>query len=423
MGSPLQITVSVVDRTSRESEAARVILEAAKATPMSNTPRRPGESLTDWGNRLKQGDHRKAAAKSAPAKTRTGGSADFESKHPRGRGGSWTLKQGATGHDVRHVQRVVGAKQDGQYGTATKAKVLAFQAAHGLQQDGIVGRQTVAAMRGDVNAATIKPGQASKADAKWLRGRVGRHSRVQESVVVDPLAIRVEVGRPAGALELRLGEDLRLVEAEDLRLHEESDLAIVETVGGQLVAMDLRLVEATAQTEQVKFNADGTVDMVLIRPCSGRGVGNRIYEAEMLSQNAHVFSGWPMYDNHESEAAKRARQGIPRPPSELAGEIRESWWDASFTSAIDEQLEYGPGAVIARCMLTEDMEKLVRRIPRAVKCSLNAAATSMRPGSRNGRRGMIVEGILNDPENSSVDLVTKAGAGGQVASVLRQIAA
>lgn len=428
MASPLQITVTVEDGASREFEAAGRLLEAAKATP-SNLKRNAGESLTDYGRRLKTDDRRRAQA-AKPAKTRSGGSQDFERQHPRGRGGAWVLKQGASGDDVRGAQRIVGAKSDGKFGEQTATKVRAFQRAHGLQVDGVVGAQTIAAMRGDGDAASVKPGKATGRDRRWLRKR-SRRTAVQEAAV-DPLAFRVAAGAAGplgvlvgmtapGVLGLRLDESLRVIET-GMELHEEADLALVETVDGASRLFDVRLLEATA-ADTVKFNADGTVDMVIIRPCHGRGQANAIYEAAMLERDAGVFSGWPSFDNHESEAAARARRGLPRPPSELAGEIRESWWDPAFVTQKDSEMGYERGAVIGRFMLTEDMEKLVRRLPGAVKVSVNATPTGFHVGSRNGKRGLIVEGIVDDPENSSVDLVTKAGAGGQVASVLRQIAA
>jgi hypothetical protein len=185
--------------------------------------------------------------------------------------------------------------------------------------------------------------------------------------------------------------------------------------------MDLRVLEAAVDGD-VKFNADGTVDMVLIRPCHGRGVGNRIYEADMLKRYAPTFAGLAMYDSHESPAAARARQGLPRPPSELAGEVRESWFDDSFSTPADEEMGFERGAVIGRVMLTEDAEKLVRRLPRQIKTSVNSEATGLRPGSRRGKRGAVVEGFVNDPERHSVDLVTRAGAGGAVASLYRELA-
>lgn len=190
----------------------------------------------------------------------------------------------------------------------------------------------------------------------------------------------------------------------DLLVREQFDITLLEAPGGDGV-----------------FNPDGTVNMVLLRPCNGRGPGNSIYEAAMLERDAQNFVGWSMFDNHDSPVAKRARAGLPRPPSDLAGAIRESFWDPAFTTAEDAAMGFGPGAVIGKCALTDSMEALVRKIPEAVKGSLNAMAAGKRRGSRGGKSGWIVEGIVNDPENSSFDLVTKAGAGGRVASLLEAL--
>lgn len=191
----------------------------------------------------------------------------------------------------------------------------------------------------------------------------------------------------------------------DLFLREQFDLAVLEAPDG----------------DGGVFNADGTVNMVLLRPCNGRGPGNSIYEADMLARDAKNFVGWSMFDNHDSPVAKRARNGLPRAPSELAGAIRESFWDPNFTTPHDGAMGFGAGAVIGKCALTDTMEALVRKIPEAVKGSLNAQAAGKRLGSRDGKRGWIIEGIVNDPENSSFDLVTKAGAGGRVASLLEAL--
>jgi hypothetical protein len=190
----------------------------------------------------------------------------------------------------------------------------------------------------------------------------------------------------------------------DLLIREQHDLFILEADAGDGV-----------------FNADGTVNMVLIRPCNGRGPYNNIYESSVLERDAGTFKGWPMFDNHDSPVARKARMGLPRKPSELAGVVKESWWDPNFTGPEDEQLGFDSGAVVGKCMLTDAMEALVRKIPEAIKGSLNAQATNKRLGERNGARGWIVEGFVNDPENSSFDLVTKAGAGGRVRSVLEAL--
>lgn len=187
---------------------------------------------------------------------------------------------------------------------------------------------------------------------------------------------------------------------------------------------DLHLLEAATGGDG-PFNPDGTVNVAILRPCKGRGPGSRIYTSQMLQEAAGTFAGWPMYVNHDSPAARRARAGLPRPPSELGGEIRESWWDPSYTTPEDAQphLNYLPGAVVGKFMpATQEVEEMIRRIPRQIKLSVNATATGLRRATLPELgEGALVEGIVNDPENSSVDLVTKAGAGGHVRQLLEAV--
>lgn len=196
-----------------------------------------------------------------------------------------------------------------------------------------------------------------------------------------------------------------VLKPSDLLIRESSDLCILEAAdGGDGV-----------------FNPDGTVNMVLIRPCNGRGLYNNIYETDVLARDAGKFKGWSSFDNHESPQARKVRHPFPRPVSELAGAIRESFWDPDFTAKDDQKHGFGKGAVVGKVALTDAMEALVRKIPEAIKGSLNAQATNKRLGERDGRKGWIVEGFVDDPENSSFDLVTKAGAGGRVRSVLESL--
>jgi peptidoglycan hydrolase-like protein with peptidoglycan-binding domain len=56
------------------------------------------------------------------------------------------ISRGASGSSVAVIQRIVGAGTDGRFGPRTQAAVRAWQKAHGLVADGIVGRLTWAAM-------------------------------------------------------------------------------------------------------------------------------------------------------------------------------------------------------------------------------------------------------------------------------------
>ena len=64
-----------------------------------------------------------------------------------------TLSLGATGQQVKILQRALTAlgfspgKADGDYGASTQSAVEQFQAAHKLTADGAVGPQTLAALQ------------------------------------------------------------------------------------------------------------------------------------------------------------------------------------------------------------------------------------------------------------------------------------
>lgn len=57
-----------------------------------------------------------------------------------------TLRRGSRGEDVKFVQRVVGVTEDGIFGRLTEAAVIHWQLSNHLTADGIVGRNTWAAM-------------------------------------------------------------------------------------------------------------------------------------------------------------------------------------------------------------------------------------------------------------------------------------
>lgn len=52
------------------------------------------------------------------------------------------IKRGSRGKDVKRVQRAVGVKADGIFGSNTEKAVRAYQRRHGLSVDGLVGRNT-----------------------------------------------------------------------------------------------------------------------------------------------------------------------------------------------------------------------------------------------------------------------------------------
>ncbi len=69
-----------------------------------------------------------------------------------------TLKAGDTGAEVKTLQKALAAlalkpgKADGSFGPSTEAAVVAFQKAHNLPHDGVVGRATVAKLNAALTA-------------------------------------------------------------------------------------------------------------------------------------------------------------------------------------------------------------------------------------------------------------------------------
>lgn len=192
----------------------------------------------------------------------------------------------------------------------------------------------------------------------------------------------------------------------DLLIRDEHSLLLLEAPGGDGV-----------------FNPDGTVNVAILRPCDGRGPGGRIYPAKTLQEAAPSFSGLPSYLNHEDPRARRAAAKMRRGPDELAGELRETVWDPAFTTPEDQQKGYLPGGIVGKFMPASDLvEGLIRRIPKQMKLSINTQAGKMSRAKRaDGSPGWLVESIANDPQTSSVDLVTAAGAGGGVLSLVESI--
>jgi hypothetical protein len=161
------------------------------------------------------------------------------------------------------------------------------------------------------------------------------------------------------------------------------------------------------------FDADGCVPVHIIRPGIGKGRGRHLYPQQMLRENAHKFTGWRMYVDHQSPEARKAAGGLPRSVRDLGGRIVESRWDPQVPA--DPQRGYGQGAVVGRAKPVPFIRDLIENDPQLVEASIRASATGVQPVNHLGQRVWMVEGI-ND--RGSVDWVTEAGAGGRVAPLI-----
>jgi len=94
-----------------------------------------------------------------------------------------TVRQGSSGPDVKVWQRIVGVEQDGSFGPATHAATIAWQAAHGLDADGVVGTKTWA----KAGVAASKPKGSMRTRARAL---IAEHEGRRRHVYLD------QVGHP-----------------------------------------------------------------------------------------------------------------------------------------------------------------------------------------------------------------------------------
>lgn len=213
----------------------------------------------------------------------------------------------------------------------------------------------------------------------------------------------------------------------DLRLLEE--VAEGEHLPGGDVGL---LVEGSSsslitQPDRSVIRPDGTVKVVVIRPCVSRGKKVRglppIYTPQMLAECANVFTGWPMFMDHVSEEMQEALRRKGRSVNELGGRMVETWWDPSFTHPEDAKFGFVQGAVLGYALPQPASRAMLEADPEILRLSINAWPTGARKSRApwNGQEGMLIEGISEEPPGS-VDWVIRAGAGGRVLQEAEQFA-
>lgn len=186
------------------------------------------------------------------------------------------------------------------------------------------------------------------------------------------------------------------------------------TATATAAAEALKLRETASVQAGGAVDEDGNVKMILLRPCVGRGKGSHLYTADMLRENAHKFTGWKMYIDHQSDQARRAAGGLPRPVRDLGGRVVESSWDAT----IPAEGRFEQGAVVGTVRPVRLVRELVEDDPEIIEASINASATAVRPQTKAGQKVWLVEGI---EDHGTVDWVTEAGAGARVVSLMEAV--
>ncbi|MDQ0983010.1 D-Ala-D-Ala carboxypeptidase family metallohydrolase [Streptomyces sp. V2I9] len=153
-----------------------------------------------------------ASASTAPSRASASASADAA---PADACFTWnrSLSEGAAGEDVRQLQiRVAGYPGfggelaiDGEFGPATRAAVQRFQAAYGLEADGVAGPITFGKIdelqKGDCSPANFDWSELNQCGTDWSGGQVDA-ATVQAHVLVTMWklqALRHAMGdRPIG---------------------------------------------------------------------------------------------------------------------------------------------------------------------------------------------------------------------------------
>ncbi|MGA9285598.1 MAG: peptidoglycan-binding protein [Solirubrobacteraceae bacterium] len=82
------------------------------------------------------------------------------------------LENGSEGRQVQLLQEKLGIAADGVFGAETEAAVRTFQAAHGLEVDGIVGPRTSAVLAGETTSVTALADTAETAFSSSVREAV-----------------------------------------------------------------------------------------------------------------------------------------------------------------------------------------------------------------------------------------------------------
>jgi len=176
----------------------------------------------------------------------------------------------------------------------------------------------------------------------------------------------------------------------------DSDLAESFT-GDRILLLDADITESDADVNPARAPLD--VEFVLIRPGFGNSRDNHYYPREVLERDAGVFEGVKMYatDHRPEEKSVRTEVAVIKSVdgfTEDGAPIgRATIFDPSFAESTRNRDKAG--------------------LLKTLECSILAKG-KVREGEVDGRKANIVEAITSA---ISVDLVTRAGAGGHASAL------
>jgi len=221
-----------------------------------------------------------------------------------------------------------------------------------------------------------------------LQERMAQLWMLMHNTLNDP-----EIDDKGTALSALFGEFLQVV---GLSL---SDGDMEET--GNVLSLserDQAELEELAVTAENPRRLPVLVDFVIVKPGMGNTRDNRYYSPQLLERDGSVFEGVDVYATNHKETEKSERTKV--------GKVR-SVVGLSEHGLVGQFLIYDP-----------DMAEKTRNRADAgelssLHCSIYASGLG-RMGEHAGRKAFIVEEIT---DASSVDLVSKAGAGGHALSL------
>jgi peptidoglycan hydrolase-like protein with peptidoglycan-binding domain len=112
-------------------------------TPLRDIPN-PGATMADVAQDLTNN----------PSAQPSGSGSAFNNFKP----GEPLYSIGDTGNQVKQIQKLIGADQDGVFGQQTQQALMDWQQKNNLQVDGDFGAQSLAAAQGNANASNVAPG-------------------------------------------------------------------------------------------------------------------------------------------------------------------------------------------------------------------------------------------------------------------------